>query len=44
MSEEILKAPTVIQKLRIGRPNPNYRPLIFVAAPFTEVIKHDHEV
>lgn len=43
MSEEILEAPAVIQKLRIGRPNPNYRPLIFIAAPFTEVIKHDRK-
>lgn len=44
MSEEILQAPEAIKKLRIGRPNPNYRPLIFVAAPFSEVVKGDREV
>lgn len=44
MSEEILEASAIIQQLRANRPNPNYRPLIFVAAPFTEVVKHDRKV
>lgn len=39
MSEESLEAPVAIQQLRTHRPNPNYRPLIFVTAPFTEVVK-----
>ena len=43
MSEEILEAPEAIKMLRIRRPNPNYRPLIFVAAPFSELVKGDHE-
>lgn len=41
MTEEILEAPAAIQQLRANRPNLNYRPMIFVAAPFTEVVKHD---
>lgn len=44
MPEKILQAPEAIKKLRMGRPNPNYRPLIFVAAPFSEVVKGDREV
>ena len=43
MSEAILEAPAAIQKLRENRPNPHYRPLIFVVTPFTEVVKHNRQ-
>ena len=33
------EATTAIAKLRNNKPTPNYRPMIFVIAPFTEVIK-----
>ncbi|MYY65666.1 hypothetical protein FYL25_09720 [Lactobacillus salivarius] len=39
MSEEILEAQAAIKQLRANKPNPNYRPLIFVVAPFSEVVK-----
>ena len=35
------EATLAIAKLRTNKPNPNYRPLIFVVAPFTEVVKKD---
>lgn len=35
------EATLAIAKLRTSKPNPNYRPLIFVVAPFTEVVKKD---
>ncbi|MGJ3800425.1 DUF7768 domain-containing protein [Limosilactobacillus fermentum] len=35
------EATMAIAKLRNSKPNPNYRPMIFVIAPFTEVVKGD---
>lgn len=35
------KATKAIAKLRQDKPNPQYRPMIFVVAPFTEVVKGD---
>ncbi len=35
------EATTAIAKLRNNKLNPNYRPMIFVIAPFTEVVKGD---
>lgn len=35
------EATTAITKLRNNKLNPNYRPMIFVIAPFTEVVKGD---
>ena len=40
MSEESLEAQAAIKQLRANKPNPNYRPLIFVVAPFSEVVKN----
>ena len=40
-SESISEATKVIAKLRQDKPNPQYRPMIFVVAPFTEVVKGD---
>ena len=33
------EATRAIAKLRQDKPNPQYRPMIFVVAPFTEVVK-----
>ncbi|AWD62915.1 hypothetical protein LWHH1689_1628 [Limosilactobacillus reuteri] len=38
------EATMAIAKLRNNKPNPNYRPMIFVIAPFTEVVKGDAAV
>ena len=38
------KATTSIAKLRNNKLNPNDRPMIFVIAPFTEVVKGDAKV
>ena len=35
------EATKVIAKLRQDKPNPQYRPMIFVVAPFTEVVNGD---
>lgn len=35
------EATMAIAKLRNNKPNPHYRPMIFVIAPFTEVVKGD---
>lgn len=40
-SESMSEATKVIAKLRQDKPNPQYRPMIFVVAPFTEVVKGD---
>lgn len=40
-SESMSEATIAITKLRQDKLNPNYRPMIFVVAPFTEVIKGD---
>jgi hypothetical protein len=40
-SEFMSQATTAIAKLRNNKLNPNYRPMIFVIAPFTEVVKGD---
>ena len=37
------EATIAITKLRQDKPNPHYRPMIFVIAPFTEVVKGDAE-
>nr|DAM30643.1 MAG TPA: hypothetical protein [Caudoviricetes sp.] len=38
-SESMSEATRAIAKLRQDKPNPQYRPMIFVVAPFTEVVK-----
>ena len=35
------EATTAIAKLRNNKLNSNYRPMIFVIAPFTEIVKGD---
>ena len=35
------EATIAIAKLRQDKPNPHYRPMIFVVAPFTEVVKNN---
>lgn len=40
---EVIQAQAAIEKLRINRLNAHYRPLIFVIAPFTEVVKGQDE-
>lgn len=41
-----LPTPTekVIKNLRQNKPNPNYRPMIYICAPYTAVIMNNHEV
>lgn len=40
-SESMSEATIAITKLRQDKLNPHYRPMIFVIAPFTEVVKSD---
>lgn len=40
---EVVQAQSVIDRLRIDKSNPHYRPFIFVIAPFTEVVKGQDE-
>lgn len=35
------EATIAITKLHQNKPNPHYRPMIFIIAPFTEVLKSD---
>lgn len=44
MIKENIAGQSLINKLRQGKPNPNYRPMIYICAPYTAVIMNNREV